>query len=174
VTGLGRCNAQLEVITTVQYRTSLSGPRRTSARRSISARIMARAVWVVTLTLAIGVGAARAQFPGDQVPVRPVRVTGSWGKTTADPNVIGEVTISADGSDRRTFGVTAIQAYNPVEEGMQIVRHSSLQPVTFLLRGRKELIEKLNAAKPDQPVTIFGVYNAGNANLVLSSVDVAG
>src|SRR3954471_13082606 len=109
-------------------------------------------------------------FPGDQVPVRPIRIEGYWGRTKAEQAVIGQMTLSADGRDRRSFGVTALQAYKPEEEGMSAIRHTSLQPAV-LLRGSDDLVKKLYGAKPEQKVTIFGVYGAGAGTLTLSSVE---
>jgi hypothetical protein len=138
-----------------------------------------RGVRFAAVTCALAVvamtGATRATaqvFPGDQVPVRPIRIEGYWDRTKADPAVIGEVTISADGRDRRTFGATAVQAYKPEEEGMAALRHTALQPA-LLLRGKDDLIRKLYAAGPGDKVTILGVYGAGAATLTLNSVDVA-
>ena len=134
-------------------------------------------VVAVTCALALPVAgrftprAAAQGFPGDQVPVRPVRIEGYWGRTKAEKAIIGEVTLTADGRDRRTFGATAVQAYKPEEEGMAALRHTSLQPA-LLLRGSADLITKLYQASPDRKVTIFGVYGAGAATLTLSSVDV--
>jgi hypothetical protein len=132
-------------------------------------------VSLLLLTLAVAltlpVQASAQGFPGDRVPVRPVRIEGYWDKTKDDPKVIGEVTLSFEGKDRRRFGITAIQAYKPEEEGMAVLRHTSLQPA-LLVRGPKPMVDKLASAPPDQKVTILGVYNAGSGTLVLSSVDV--
>ncbi len=151
----------------------LPGSRRAPRARTRVSVAAGLALSGAIAALSIGAIAVAQSFPGDHVPARPIRLEGSWGHTNAEPQVIGEVTLSRDGKDRRTFGVTAIQAYDPEEEGMQILRHSSLQP-TLLLRGRDEMIARLYAAKPDQKVTLDGVYGAGNGNLTLSSVEVGG
>jgi hypothetical protein len=128
---------------------------------------------VATLAIMLAVTVcARAEFPGDQVPVRPVRLQGYWGRTKAEQAVIGELTLTAGGRDKRTFGITGVQAYNPEEEGMSVLRHTSLQPA-LLLRGSDDLVKKLYGATPQQKVTIFGVYGAGAGTLTLSSVEVA-
>ena len=104
---------------------------------------------------------------------RPVRLEGYWGRKKTETAVIGEATISAAGHGRREFGITALQAYKPEEEGPQVFRQSSLRPVTLLLNGPKDMIERFIAARPDQKVTAFGLYRAGAGQLILSSVEVA-
>jgi len=105
---------------------------------------------------------------------RPIRIEGYWGRGKADAAIIAEITISASGHARRQFGISALQAYKPAEEGTHVLRHSSQRPVTLLLNGRKEMIESFMAARPDQKVTAFGLYRAGAGQLVLSSVEIAG
>src|SRR5688500_4150541 len=72
------------------------------------ARALALAALLVLTTVANGV----AQFPFGAPASRPIRLEGYWGRTPADPEVIGDVTISAAGGrPPRRFGVTALQAY---------------------------------------------------------------
>ena len=105
---------------------------------------------------------------------RPIRIEGYWERGTTDPATIAEITISASGHARRQFGISALQAYKPEEEGAQVLRHSSQRPVVLLLNGRKEMVEQFMTARPDQKVTAFGLYRAGAGQLVLSSVEVTG
>jgi hypothetical protein len=107
------------------------------------------------------------------VPVgRPVRLEGYWNRSRADTGIIGDLTISADGKDKRAFGVTAAQAYQPPEEGVQIFRASSLSPVTLLLRGRQEMVQRFLGAGPEEKIVALGVYVPGPAQLVLNSVEI--
>jgi len=111
-------------------------------------------------------------FPGDVAPVRPIRIEGYWDRARSERDVIGEVTVSAEGNERRRFGVTALQAYKPEEEGIQVLRHTSLQPSTLLLRGRKEMVERFMGAGRNDKVVAFGVYRPASADLELSSVEL--
>jgi hypothetical protein len=107
------------------------------------------------------------------VPVgRPVRLEGYWNRSRADAGIIGDLTISADGRDKRAFGVTAAQAYQPPEEGVQIFRASSLSPVTLILRGREEMVRRFLDAGPQDKIVALGVYVPGPAQLVLNSVEI--
>ena len=139
-------------------------------------RSLARMHVVATLAalcVSVGASAAAAQvFPGDVAPVRPIRIEGYWDRPRSNPEVIGEITISADGGERRAFGVTALQAYKPEEEGVQVLRHTALQPSTLLLRGRKEMVEKFVRAGRDDKIVAFGVYRPASAMFELSSVEV--
>jgi hypothetical protein len=105
-------------------------------------------------------------------PQRPLKLEGFWDRTRSVREVIGEIVISADGETRRTFGVTGVQAFQPEEEGMQIFRHSSLQPITLLLRGRSRLVRRFLEARPEEKVVALGVYRAGSATFILGSVEV--
>ena len=104
---------------------------------------------------------------------RPIRIEGYWDRHRTDPGILEDVTISAPGHAKRDFGIAALQAYKPEEEGPQVLRHSSLEPVTLLLTGRKEMVEQFMTARPDQKITALGLYRAGPGQLVLSSVEIA-
>ena len=104
---------------------------------------------------------------------RPVRIEGYWEGTRADPDVIGTLVVSPDGTRKRTLGVTAAQAYQPPEEGTQIFRGSTIQPIALVLRGRSELVSRFMDAKPTERIVAFGLYSAGAAQLVLSSVELS-
>ncbi len=104
---------------------------------------------------------------------RPIRIEGYWERPKTDAAILAEVTVSAAGHPRREFGISALQAYKPEEEGPQVLRHSSLQPVTLLLSGEKEMVERFMTAGPDRKITAFGLYRAGPGQLVLSSVEIA-
>lgn len=105
---------------------------------------------------------------------RPIRIEGYWERGKADAAIIAEVTISAAGHPRRAFGISALQAYKPAEEGAHILRHSNQRPITLLLTGHKEMIERFLTARPDQKVVALGLYRAGAGQLVLSSVETPG
>lgn len=103
---------------------------------------------------------------------RPVRLEGYWDRTRADASILDDLVISADGRTKRSFGVTAAQAYKPEEEGVQIFRGSTLQPIAILLRGGQDLTRRFLDAGPEDKVVAFGLYYAGPAQLVLSSVEI--
>ncbi len=116
----------------------------------------------------------RAQsFFGDAGPSRPIRLEGYWDRTEVEPPVLGQITVSPDGRSRRAFGVTALQAYKPPEEGMHVLRHSSLQPVTLTLRGRDEMVERFAKARPDERIVAYGVYRAASGTFTLDSIEIA-
>lgn len=121
------------------------------------------------LIVAAAFTAVEAQFPLAS-PNRPIRIEGYWGRTRSDPEVIGEVTISAQGRPPRSLGVTAIQAYQPEEEGMQIVRFTSDHPATLLARG--DAVDRLFSAAPDRKLVAFGTYMRGSGLFVVGSVDL--
>jgi hypothetical protein len=124
------------------------------------------------LAALLATAGAHAQ-PPLTAPSRAVRLEGYWDRTrSGDAEVIGDVVISTDGRDKRTFGVTAAQAYQPPEEGVQIFRHSALQPVTLLLRGRHETVERFLSAGPNEKVVALGHYVPGASQLVLGSVEL--
>jgi len=144
--------------------------------REARTRSLARTHAIATLAalcVSVGATAAAAQvFPGDVAPVRPIRIEGYWDRPRSNPEVIGEITISAEGQERRQFGVTALQAYKPEEEGMQVLRHTALQPSTLLVRGRQEMVEKFMGAGRDDKIVAFGVYRPASGMFELSSVEV--
>jgi hypothetical protein len=112
-----------------------------------------------------------AEPPLGSVSTRPIRLEGYWERSTAERDVIGEVTISAPGRAARRFGVTALQAYQPEEEGMQVLRFTSDHPATLLARG--DAVDRLWAARRDRKLVAFGTYAAGSGLFVVGSVDVA-
>ena len=144
---------------------------RPSNRRPVARRVGGALVALVLLATPL---AALAQRPpaGASGVSRPVRFEGFWERTRAAREVIGEITISSDGERRRSFGVTALQAYIPEEEGLHVFRHSSLQPVTLFLRGDRNLITRFMTAPPDRKITAFGVYRGGSGAFVLTSVEL--
>jgi hypothetical protein len=101
---------------------------------------------------------------------RPIRLEGYWDRTRAERDVIGEVTISAEGHPSRRFGVTAVQAYQPEEEGIQIFRFTSDHPATLVARG--DGVGRLFAAPRDRKIVVFATYTAGSGLFVVGSVDV--
>ena len=127
-------------------------------------------VLVVAASIVSCAAVAAAQFPLAVPPNRPIRLEGYWERTRAAPDVIGEITISADGRPPRPFGVTALQAYQPAEEGMQIFRFTSDHPATLVARG--DAVDRLFAAARDRKVVAFGTYAAGSGMFVVGSVDL--
>ena len=125
----------------------------------------------LALTILAVASVALAQGPGGGAE-RPVRLEGYWSGTKADKDVIGVITVSADGKEKRSFAVTALQAYAPEEEGIDVLRPSSLQPITVLLRGDDTMIRRFMTAAPDDTVIALGVYQPGAGNLILTSVAV--
>ena len=107
---------------------------------------------------------------------RPIRIEGYWDRHRTDPGILEDVTISAPGHAKRDFGIEVrCGGFRVVfeEEGPQVLRHSTLRPVTLLLSGEKAMIERFMTARPDQKITAFGLYRAGPGQLVLSSVEIA-
>ncbi len=131
--------------------------------------MIARALVLGCLLVATTVTAVWAQFPLAS-PNRPIRIEGYWGRTRSDPEVIGEVTISAKGRPTRVLGVTALQAYQPEEEGMQVLRFTSDHPATLLARG--DAVDRLFSAAPDRKLVAFGTYMRGSGLFVVGSVDL--
>lgn len=115
--------------------------------------------------------AALAQPLGPATVPHPIRLEGYWERTRAEPDVIGEVSIAAEGRGTRRFGVTAVQAYQPEEEGMQIFRFTSDRPATLVARG--DGVGRLFAAPRDRKVVVFATYASGSGLFVVGSVDVA-
>jgi hypothetical protein len=115
---------------------------------------------------------ASAQRPFDAAPARPMRFAGYWDRDTGDPLVLGVVTVAGAVGAARPFGVTAAQAYNPPEEGVQVFRASSLQPTTLRLLGKDDMVRRFLGARPDQKVVALGEYTAGSATFVLAGVEL--
>jgi hypothetical protein len=132
-------------------------------------RLVTVAVLAVITTLLAGHAPAQVLGPG-VAPPRPIRIEGSFGATQADKEVIGEIMVG-DGTPRR-FGVTELQAYKPEEEGISVLRHSALQPITLRLQGDEKLVRKFMSAPDDAKVVAFGVYRPGTGNCVLMSVEI--
>jgi hypothetical protein len=121
---------------------------------------MTRRLLLVLVALALAPAPARGQ--------RPIRFEGYWDRPTSAPDVPGEQRFTAEGHAERRFGVTALQAYFPNEEGIQIFQRS-LKPV-LVVRGPKELVERFFAAGPDRKVVAMGTLSR---DVVLGSVEVA-
>jgi hypothetical protein len=118
--------------------------------------------------------AGRAEFRGDVPGFRPIRIEGYWGRDRGAPKVLDAVTFtSSDGGPRRIFGVTALQAYKPEEEGVQVLRHSGLQPAIRVL-GLEDLVHRFMNAPDGTKVVVFGAYRPGSGTLTLTSVEVSG
>jgi hypothetical protein len=115
--------------------------------------------------------AADAQLPLESLPERPIRLEGFWDRTRADAGVIGDLMISIDGRTKRRFGVAAVQAYKPEEEGMQIFRFTSDHPVTLLLRGDRDTVDRFFDVPRDRKLRAFGTYNRGSGTYVLGSFE---
>src|SRR5439155_21990236 len=111
--------------------------RKEKTMREISMKLGFR--WWVMVAIAF----AGALFPpatslarrmGGGAP-RPIRLEVYWDRHRTDPGILEDVTISATGHAKHDFGIAALQAYKPEEEGPQVLRHSTLRPVTLLLSG---------------------------------------
>jgi hypothetical protein len=137
--------------------------------RSFADAMLARlaAALIVSAVLVVP---ALAQLQFGQPPNRPIRLEGYWERTRADREVIGEIMISAPGRAPRRFGVAALQAYQPEEEGMQVLRFTSDHPATLLARG--DAVDRLWEVKKDEKLRAFGTYAAGSGLFVVGSVDV--
>jgi hypothetical protein len=107
--------------------------------------------------------------PAGGGPGRPIRLEGFWGGTRDSPGAIGDITISAKGHEKRRFAVTAVQAYFPEEEGMQIFRFTSDHPSTLIARG--DAVGRLFAARAGDRITAFGTYMPGSGMFVVGSVE---
>ena len=103
---------------------------------------------------------------------RPIKLEGYMHPSDGAPDVLLEATVSARGHDRLRFGITRLQAYKPEEEGVQVLRHSTLQPVTLLLRGPAPLVQRFLGARPDEKVVAYGIYLGGPGNFTLGTVDL--
>jgi len=137
----------------------------------------ARGAWrsLIVIAIALLPAVAHPQLPTEELlPMRPVRLEGYWGRTKADPDVLGELTISTDARTVRRFGATAVQAYKPEEEGFQVFRHTALQPIQLTLRGPADMVRRFFDAPADTKIIALGVYRPGSALLELTSVELAG
>jgi len=137
--------------------------------RALSSLVLALGLGLLTVLLIETSAEAQRGLGGAG---RPVRLEGYWDRTRADPEVIGTLVVSPDGTRKRTLGLTAAMAYQPPEEGTQIFRGSTIQPIALLLRGRSEMVARFMDAKPTERIVAFGLYTAGAAQLVLSSVEL--
>jgi hypothetical protein len=138
-----------------------------------SGHVVRRALLIAVVVLLAGGDCALAQrFPLESLPERPIRLEGYWDRTRDDRDVIGDLVVSTNGRAKRRFGVTAVQAYKPEEEGMQLFRFTSDHPVTLLVRGDDETVRRFFEAPSDRKVIAFGTYNRGSGTFVLGSVDV--
>jgi hypothetical protein len=128
---------------------------------------------IVLLALAVPAFGERS-LPGAGALGRPIRLEGYWGRTRQDPGVLAEVSVGRTGRQPRNFGVTAVQAYHPEEEGPHIFRFTSDHPVTLLVRGDEDTVRRFMEAPPDARIRAFGTYSAGSGLFVLGSVEVGG
>jgi hypothetical protein len=137
----------------------------------MTAMRVVRALALLSMVLGLAAGstpAAASEFIGG----RPLRIEGYFDPKPGAPDVLEEITVSADGRERRRFGVTKLQAYKPEEEGVQVLRPSTLQPVTLLLRGSDDFVRRFMGAGAEERVVVYGVYLGGPGNFTPSSVEV--
>jgi hypothetical protein len=122
----------------------------------------------VMLLPAVGV----ARSPVASSPPRPIRIEGYWERDARAPTVLEgiRVTSSAGGSPR-VFGVTALQAYKPAEEGVQVLRNAAPE-ISLRLLGDESLVRRFMDAPGTQKVVAHGVFRAGSSTLILDSVKV--
>jgi hypothetical protein len=103
---------------------------------------------------------------------RPIRMEGYWDRDSQAPGVLEGIPITpSKGGQPRTFGITALQAFQPEEEGAQVLRHSSLQPSLRVL-GRDEMVHRFLDAPANQKVVVLGAYRAGSGTIILNSVEL--
>jgi hypothetical protein len=126
----------------------------------------------VAILLAATAAPARAELPIDAVPQRPIRMVGYWERDRGAPKVLEAIRIvSTEGGPPRLFGITALQAYKPEEEGPQVLRHSGPR-ATLRVLGAKAVVDRLLNAPATERVTIYGVYNPGTDTITLNSVEI--
>jgi len=133
---------------------------------------MLRRAALLTLLVVLAPGRATGQLPWEAMPVRPIRLEGYWDRTRDDAAVIGDVVVAANRRAKRRFGITAVQAYKPEEEGIQIFRFTSDHPATLLVRGDRDAVRRFFEAPSDRKVIAFGTYNPGSGTFALGSVEV--
>jgi hypothetical protein len=139
----------------------------------LSIRFVKRRAFVLSALMLLAAAVpASALPPVAPLAGRPIRLEGYWGRSRRSPDVIGEVSVAMTGRKPRSFGVTAVQAYHPEEEGAQLFRFTSDHPVALLVRGDDDMVRRFMEAPPDARVTAFGTYTAGSGLFVLGSVDV--
>ncbi len=134
--------------------------------------MLRRAALLALLVLLAAAGRATGQLPWEAMPVRPIRLEGYWDRTRDDAAVLGDVVVAAGGRAKRRFGITAVQAYKPEEEGIQIFRFTSDHPATLLVRGERDAVRRFFEAPSDRKVIAFGTYNPGSGTFALGSVEV--
>lgn len=125
---------------------------------------------LMAIMLVPTIGLTRA--PAKVAPPRPIRIEGYWERDARAPGVLEgiHVTSSAGGSPR-IFGVTALQAYKPDEEGVDVLRHAASE-VSIRLLGDEALIRRFMDAPGTKKVVAHGVYRAATGTLILDSVKV--
>jgi len=141
-------------------------------------RVVHRIAWsafAIGLALATSPTLARVHGPGaiGGAP-RPIRMEGYWDRDRNAPGVLEGVPVtSSKGGAPRTFGITALQAFQPEEEGAQVLRHSSLEP-SLRVVGRDQMVHRFLDAPPTRKVVVLGVYRAGSVTIILNSVEIKG
>ena len=106
-----------------------------------------------------------------QIQSQPITLIGYFDRERIDePSITREIQVSKDGIYRRGFGI--VEAQSVVATAAADVFRATLRPVV-LIRGRDEMIAKLDAAKPDQKVRMVGMFNVRNSSLTLTEVEVS-
>lgn len=138
-----------------------------------------RALCAAIVLLAAAVAfpaAASAHEPAKTPPPRPIRIEGYWERGAGAPGVLEGINVTSNaGGSPRIFGVTALQAYKPSEQGVQVLHGTGpeMAPgVTLRLLGDETLVRRFMDAPGTQKVVAHGVYRDTSSTLFLDSVKV--
>jgi hypothetical protein len=108
--------------------------------------------------------------PAAAQPMEPIVIVGYFGRTSADmPTISSEITLSTNGRNRREFGLMRVQSQLGTAGADVFTR--TLNPV-ILVRGQKEMIERIDAAGPAQKVKIIGMFDLGSNGIIVTGVDI--
>lgn len=141
-----------------------------------------RIAGIVVLTVVVflhsaGFGSAQAGFRRHITPTsRIVRIEGRWASAEAgDPAAIGRLQLAtaADGTAVRPFDVIQVRSYHDADGGMEIFRKACLRPAVNL-RGRADALARMSALAAGEPLTLYGQFATGSAELLISSIEVPG
>jgi hypothetical protein len=112
---------------------------------------------------------------------RVVMIEGYWepesaehdGGGQADPEVRMHMELATlpDGHGLRSFAVTATRAYFDADSSLDPFRRAGLRPA-FNLRGREELLARMLAVPPGEPITIVASWTERSADLLVAEVHV--
>ena len=133
---------------------------------------MLRAAAVLLAVAVILPATASAKKPVKTPPPRPIRLEGYWERGGSAPGVLEGINVTSNaGGSPRIFGVTALQAYKPPEQGVQVL-HGTSPEVTLRLLGDETLVRRFMDAPGTKKVVAHGVYRDTSGTLFLDSVKV--